>query len=376
MSSYNFVKAIGDGIAEEINYRHNQKRKRRDEEYNYNLQKQRAEKEREEAIARNYDFLSRNNVENIDFTNPNQVQLFNMNAQAEGMPFSVSVPKAVNSNRIDDQIKLMQMRHSLAKNLIDYKRANAALKQTQEPYIHNEFDLFMKDREAWKNDFAPIKYGSRTQPQAVKEQAPYHWSTDKEAMQILQDIAKEYDGLDAMGIDESGTAKAMFDISNSKLSDEEKAKQLQELKKIAEANMNSSNEQIRQKARRIGFMIDYLDNHVRIKSGGRSGFDKDIGFYDLGATQDKVKSGLGSLKDKYTKKSNERAGIAQNRVGKSVYTPSVNPFDSSDAGKPKSIRMSFEEGQDPEALDVYNKAIRGKMYPWEAGRKLFNIWDK
>ncbi len=44
MSSYNFVKAIGDGIAEEINYRHNQKRKRRDEEYNYNLQKQRAER--------------------------------------------------------------------------------------------------------------------------------------------------------------------------------------------------------------------------------------------------------------------------------------------------------------------------------------------
>ena len=375
MSSYNFVKAIGDGIAEEINYRHNQKRKRRDEEYNYNLQKQRAEKEREEAIARNYDFLSRNNVENIDFTNPNQVQLFNMNAQAEGMPFSVSVPKAVNNSRIDDQIKLMQMRHSLAKNLIDYKRANAAPKQTPESYIHNEYELLVKHPELW-DKLASLRYGSRTQPQAVKEQAPYHWSTDKEARQIWQDIAKEFDDLDTMGIDESGTAKAMFDISNSKLSDEEKAKQLQELKKIAEANMNNSNEQIRRKAERIGIMIDLLHNHVYTKSGGRSGFDKDIGFYDLDAAQNKIKSGLGSLKDKYTKKSNERAGIAQNRVGKSIYTPSVNPFDNSDAGKPKSIRMSFEEGQDPEALDVYNKAIRGKIYPWEAGRKLFKIWDK
>lgn len=189
MSSYNFLRAVSDGLAEAIRYRTNLKRQRRENEYNYNrdlqrrrdeeaynrqrdlqwdeedynIKQNREEEKTNKRIQKNLDFLD-GFYRGKELNTPQQIQDFNFEAIARERPFSVALP---NKDNFAQQIALEDLRQ---KNRIALQQMKNAARggNGRQPRAMSEIEAFAKNPELMKN-FWETKYGVRGgMPKAVK----------------------------------------------------------------------------------------------------------------------------------------------------------------------------------------------------------------
>lgn len=295
MSSYNFLKALGDGLAEAIRYRTNLKRQRRENEYNYNRDWQRNEneyqrdlgrkrdeldymtdynwkqeqraydrgverknQEREANKARILDFVDTYNPANVNRHDWADVQNFNTNAIANDIPLAIKYEDLENLNKsLQDKMAVLKQQH-------DYKMAEIAANRmgrggsvrqpSLTPYEKLQRDLSMaKTPEEREMVLQLHRVGSRAvkggSGNGVVMEQPLDPNLDmKTLFNIKQAANKAY--LDFIN-HSSGKAPSYEDYlakrteiqDNDKLTEEQKQTMLKAMEEAYERDINRSDKQ-------------------------------------------------------------------------------------------------------------------------------------
>lgn len=286
MSSYNFLKAVSDGLAEAIRYRTNLKRKRREEEYNYNRDWQRNENEYQRDLQRKKDWLDystnynaqqeqkqydlgieRKNAEreaetvrNLDFlnnvSNPvninrhsyEDVMAHNTYNSAYGMPYAVKYEQSPDEIRaeLEAQLKLKnkyadragQAQLARQKALVDYR--NAAKPKEKDSLLPYKDWLKFMNLPATQETYSLWRTGKYNAPRAVKGgngvekvNESVIWR-DKDLDSFRDDVVKARESLTKLRennqIDlQEYLEKRNVILNDTKLSKEEKRKELEKL---------------------------------------------------------------------------------------------------------------------------------------------------
>lgn len=324
MSSYNFLRAVSDGLAEAIRYRTNLKRQRRENEYNYNrdwqrneneyqrdLQRKRDEnefdykrdlqrdeeaykikrgrtkQEKQEKIQEAYDFLN-NKYYGKEFNTPQQIQDFNFEAIASQQPFSVAMPKAT---KLSEQIALEELKQ---RNRIDLQKMKNAARggSTRQPRAMSEIEAFAKNPELMKN-FWEAKYGVRGgSPKAVKGGSgngavvgEYNWEGDN-LYKYIQDINTTRKAISDQILRSKipDTAKQLLDkiIGIQFETEDEKKKVIEQYEELTRGIEKNEKQALDYHFNNLLATENYLNNLLRKKTNGKYQWDRNLNdFYNV-----------------------------------------------------------------------------------------------
>lgn len=335
MSSYNFLRAVGDGLAEAIRYRTNLKRQRRENEYNYNrdLQRKRDENEfdyqrdlgrkrdeldymtdynwkqqqrahdrdiewanqkREADKARLTDFFDTYNPANVNRHDWADVQNFNTNAIANDIPLSIKYENLENLNKsLQDKMAVLKQQH-------DYKMAEIAANRmgrggsvrqpSLTPYEKLQRDLSMaKTPEEREMVLQLHRVGSRAVKGGSGKGAvmgEYNWEEDKDLYKYIQDINTTRKAISdqIMRSKIPDTAKQILDkiIGTQFETEDEKKKAIEQYEELTRGIEKNEKQALDYHFNNLLATENYLNNLLRKKTNGKYQWDRNLNdFYNV-----------------------------------------------------------------------------------------------
>lgn len=319
MSSYNFLRAVGDGLAEAIRYRTNLKRERRENEYNYNrdLQRKRdeldymteynwkqqqrahdrdiewANQKREADKARLTDFFDTYNPANVNRHDWADVQNFNTNAIANDIPLSIKYEDLESLNKsLQDRMAVLKQQH-------DYRMAEIAANRmgrggsVRQPRALSEIEAYAKNPELMKS-FWEDKYGVRGgSPRSVKigsgkgaVMGEYNWEEDKDLYKYIQDINTTRKAISdqIMRSKIPDTAKQLLDkiIGIQFETEDEKKKVIEQYEELTRGIEKNEKQALDYHFNNLLATENYLNNLLRKKTNGKYQWDRNLNdFYNV-----------------------------------------------------------------------------------------------
>lgn len=379
MSSYNFLKAVGDGLAEAINYRTNLKRRRRENEYdyqrdlqrqrdeeaynrqrdlqwdqeNYDIKQNRAKKKKREDIQEAYDFLN-NKYFGKELNTPQQIQDFNFEAIASQQPFSVALPK---KDTFAQQIALEDYKQ---KNRIALQQAKNAAKGGGQP---KDDRTTMQKNYDWIKSLPPKEreeleeYGLIKPPSAKGGKDNFDpFDKTNYYKNIINGLYKEASQI--MPPQEVELVKQMIELENTpeeKLSKENRKKMKESLDKAFDQSKEESKARMNYLLNQARAWLQQGNNHIQYRTNGKYGMHINSGnTINLEAERKAENDVAKNYADTVNSGSNQLLGRAKGMAqsGQNIYPnqPSTPTILYHDNDTPQSLLDASVTEQMPESV--------------------------
>lgn len=407
MSNYNFLRAVGDGLAEAIRYRTNLKRQRREEQYNYNRDFERNENEYQRDLQRKKDWLDyttdydwkqmekkdkynrdktlryeKEDIDrklgyldelpkDIDLYSPSAVNDYNDVRGAYGLgPVAVQKKEKPYEQVLkekEDELKLkykyhnMQGQADLAKDKALASYRNSLAPKAKDPLQgYKDWLAYMK-LEPSEENYALYRSGRYSAPRAVKggsgnsavmEQGgiPHFDKRLQYYQDKINDLNKkitEYENSNQYDLADYLEQRNNIE-KDSSLTPEQKEEKLIALETKRQIFKKQTEDMLgRLKSDRDAAQAN-LDYGTRYSYPQYSASGTQ--FIHVPTMQSKTDSFLDGFIKEEEDKEKARNNIASNTP---PLRPFVNPYDGN--SMPKSIHIPFEEGLDPEQKRLYDK---------------------